>query len=223
MTESIDNRPTAAHLLAASMAALCIDRIFTVAGESYLSLLDALHDLPEIDLVTCRHEGSAGFMAVADAKLTGRTGVCLVSRGPGATNAAIAVHAANEDATPLIVLVGGVTTDEVDRESFQDFDAGRIFGGLAKAVWTVLEPQHLPEFLTRAVRLAESGTPGAVVLVMPENMLARRTDGVPARRTQVDVVEPSQESLAKVRRKSWPESPTLHHAFGPIWRLCPAA
>lgn len=200
MTEPIDTRPTAARLLAASLAAHGVDRMFSVAGESYLSLLDALYDLPDIDLVTCRHEGSAGFMAVADAKLTGRTGVCLVSRGPGASNAAIAVHAANEDATPLVLLVGGVTTEEVDRESFQDFDAGRAFGGFAKAVWTVWEPQYLTEFLTRAFRLAESGTPGPVVLVLPENMLTRRTDGAPARPAEVEVAEVAGSSLAKVRR-----------------------
>jgi len=200
VTESIDTRPTAARLLAASLAAHGVDRMFSVAGESYLSLLDALHDMPEIDLVTCRHEGSAGFMAVADAKLTGRAGVCLASRGPGAANAAIAVHAANEDATPLVLLVGGVTTDESDRESFQDFDAGRLFGGLAKAVWTVQEPENLNEFLTRAFSLAESGTPGAVVIVLPENMLTRPTDAQPTRRTEVEVMEPPEASLAKVRR-----------------------
>ncbi|WP_437592106.1 thiamine pyrophosphate-dependent enzyme [Sorangium sp. So ce1000] len=200
MTESIDPRPTAARLLAASLATHGVDRMFSVAGESYLSLLDALHDLPDIDLVTCRHEGSAGFMAVADAKLTGRAGVFLVSRGPGATNATIAVHAANEDATPLVLLVGGVTTGETDRESFQDFDAGRLFGGMAKAVWTVLEPENLCEFLARAFSLAESGTPGPVVLILPENMLTRRTDAAPTRRAEVDVAEVGPASLAKVRQ-----------------------
>ena len=128
---------TAAWAVVESLSQHDVDRLFCVAGEIYLPILDAVYDAPDMDVVTCRHEGSAAFMALADAKLAGRAGVCLVSRGPGATNAAIGVHAAAEDATPLVLFVGGVGTQKMNREPFQGVDCASLFGGLAKAVWTV--------------------------------------------------------------------------------------
>src|SRR4051812_42211882 len=150
---------TAATAIVASLRAHGADRLFCVAGESYLPVLDALHDEPGIDVVTCRHEGSAGFAALADAKLTGRPGVCAVSRGPGAANAAIAVHAAAEDGAPLLLLVGGVPLARTEREPFQGLDCARFFGGLAKAVWTLHDPDNGAELVARAVRTATAGTP----------------------------------------------------------------
>lgn len=148
------------------------DRIFCVPGESYLPLLDALHGQDAVDLVVCRHEGGAGFMAVADAKLTGRPGLLAVSRGPGASNAAIAVHAAEQDAVPLIVLIGQVARAERGRGAFQEVDYAQMFGGLCKEVWEVTDSARLSETFARAVQVAQSGTPGPVAIALPEDMLA---------------------------------------------------
>jgi acetolactate synthase-1/2/3 large subunit len=190
----------AGRVLVASLRGHDADRVFCVAGESYLPVLDALRDTPEIDVVTCRHEGSAAFMALADAKLTRRTGVCLVSRGPGAANAAVAVHAAAEDASPLLLLVGGVATGAMDREAFQSLDCGRHFGGVAKAVWTLHDPDAAGEIVARAFRTAESGTPGPVVLTLPEDVLARPCAGPPTRRTVLGPAAPEPADLERVRR-----------------------
>jgi acetolactate synthase I/II/III large subunit len=206
--QGTDVPPTAARALVATLRAHETDRVFCVAGESYLPVLDALYDTPLIDVVTCRHEGSAGFMALADAKLTGRAGVCLVSRGPGATNASIAVHAAAEDATPLILLVGGVGSRVTDCEAFQDIDCGRLFGGIAKACWTVRDPGRVGEFVARAFRVAESATPGPVVLALPADMLGQACPGdTPAQRVapaRLTVAGPDLEAvrglLAAARR-----------------------
>ena len=164
--------PTAAERLIDFLAAQGIDRAFCVPGESYIALLDALHAHPGIDLVTCRSEGGAGFMAVADAKMTGRPGVVLVSRGPGACNASIAVHTAEQDAVPLILLVGQVEKRDLRRNAFQEIDYGRMFGGIAKWVGEATEPGQIPELIARAYAMAMQGVPGPVVLSLPEDVLA---------------------------------------------------
>jgi len=164
--------PTAARCLIDFLAALGIDRAFCVPGESFIALLDALHAHPAIDLVTCRSEGGAGFMAVADAKLTGRPGVVLVSRGPGACNAAIAVHTAEQDAVPLILLVGQVERRDLGRGAFQEIDCRRMFGGIAKWVGEATDPDQVPELIARAYAMAMGGVPGPVVLSLPEDVLA---------------------------------------------------
>lgn len=148
-----------------------VDRVFCVAGESYLAVLDELYADPGIDVVTCRHEASAGFAAIADAQLTGRAGVCLVSRGPGATNACVAVHSAFESAVPLVLVVGQVTRAEIGQESFQEIDCHGVFASMAKGVWTVLDPAATAGMFLRALRVAESGTPGPVVLAVPDDVL----------------------------------------------------
>jgi acetolactate synthase-1/2/3 large subunit len=147
-----------------------IDRLFLVPGESYLGILDALCDFPGIDAVTCRHESGAGFMAVADARLSGRPGVALVSRGPGASNASIAVHTAQQDAIPLILVVGQVPRADLRREAFQEIDYRRMYGTIAKWVFEATDPGQLAEAAFKAVRIATSGTPGPVVLVIPEDL-----------------------------------------------------
>lgn len=147
-----------------------IDRVFLVPGESYLGILDALCDFPGIDAVTCRHESGAGFMAVADARLGGRPGIALVSRGPGATNAAIAVHTAQQDAIPMILIVGQVPRADLRREAFQEIDYRRMYGTIAKWVFEATDPGQLAEAAFKAIRVATSGTPGPVVLVIPEDL-----------------------------------------------------
>ncbi|MFE8010500.1 thiamine pyrophosphate-dependent enzyme [Streptomyces sp. NPDC057418] len=195
-----DRPPTVAHTVVASLLGHGVDRVFCVAGESYLPALDALYDTPAIDVVTCRHEGSAAFMALADAKLTGRAGVCLVSRGPGAANAAVGVHAAAEDGSPLVLVVGQVPVDEADREAFQAMDLGRQFGGTAKAVWTLQDPASAAEFTARAIRVAESGTPGPVVLGVPEDVWAAADPvGVPSRARATGPAVPDAEGLRRIR------------------------
>ena len=147
-----------------------IDRVFLVPGESYLGILDALYDFPGIDAVTCRHESGAGFMAVADARLTRRPGIALVSRGPGATNASIAVHTAQQDAIPMILIVGQVPRADLRREAFQEIDYQRMYGTIAKWVFEATDPGQLAEAAFKAIRVATSGTPGPVVLVIPEDL-----------------------------------------------------
>jgi acetolactate synthase-1/2/3 large subunit len=192
--------PSTARTLVASLRGHGVDRVFCVAGESYLPVLDALYDTADIDVVTCRQEGSAGFMALADAKLTRRAGVCLASRGPGAANAAIAVHAAAEDATPLVLFVGGVATGEIDREVFQELDCGRTFGSVAKAVWTLHDPGTAGELVTRAFLVAESGTPGPVVVSLPEDVLGRPDPaGTPTRRVFLGSSAPCGPEVDRVQ------------------------
>jgi len=166
----------AADLLVDCLVAHGLDRLFCVPGESYLALLDALAERREIDNVVCRQEGGAGFMALADAKLTGRPGLLAVSRGPGATNASIAIHSAQQDAVPLLVLIGQVARWERGRGAFQEVDYVKTFADMAKGVWEVHEAKHLPEVVARAVHAATSGTPGAAVIVLPEDMLGDQTD-----------------------------------------------
>ena len=148
---------------------------FCVPGESYLAVLDALHDARDaIRLISCRQEGGAAFMAEAYGKLTGRPGICFVTRGPGACNASIGVHTAKQDSTPMILFVGQVGRDAVEREAFQEVDFRRMYGQLAKWVAQVDDPARLPELVSRAFHVALAGRPGPVVLALPEDMLTER-------------------------------------------------
>jgi acetolactate synthase-1/2/3 large subunit len=164
------NNDTPSHTLLDALAAGGIDRVFLVPGESYLPLLDALYEARDIDVVTCRHEAGAGFMALAEGRLTGRPGVLLVSRGPGASNAAIAVHAARQDAAPLILIVGQVPKRDLRREAFQEIDYQKMYGSIAKWVFEATAPEQLPVAACKAVRVATSGTPGPGVPVLPEDI-----------------------------------------------------
>jgi acetolactate synthase-1/2/3 large subunit len=187
-SDSRSNILSAAGLLVAELEAHGVDRAFCVPGESYLAVLDALYGRP-VEVVTCRHEGGAGFMAVADAKLTGRPGICLVSRGPGASNAAIAVHTAQQDAVPLLLFVGQIERKDRGRGAFQEVTYERMFGDMAKLVVEISDPQRIAEVTTRAFHLATTGVPGPVVVVLPEDML---TDPAPA-----PVLPPRAHPLAR--------------------------
>ena len=165
---------TAAEMIVEFLAQQGVDRAFCVPGESYIALLDALHAHNRLDLVTCRTEGGAGFMAVADAKLTGRPGVVLVSRGPGACNASIAVHTAEQDAVPLILLIGQVEKRDLRRNAFQEIDYANMFRGVAKWVGEATNPDQVPELIARAYAVAMGGVPGPVVLSLPEDVLAEQ-------------------------------------------------
>jgi acetolactate synthase-1/2/3 large subunit len=170
----------AGHALVEALVAQGVDTVFGVPGESFLAALDGFHEHRDrIRFVGCRHEGGAAFMAEAQGKLTGRPGVCFVTRGPGATNASIGVHVAFQDSTPLVLLVGQVAADQRDREAFQEIDYRQMFGpgtlGLAKWVGEVQSADRLPEYLARAFRTAMQGRPGPVVLALPEDMLGTLT------------------------------------------------
>ena len=165
----------AADFIVASLKAHGVARVYCVPGESYLALLDALHK-SGIEIIVCRHEGGAGFMAMAEAKLTGKPVVLLVSRGPGATNASIAVHSAEQDGVPLIVMIGQVARDERTRAVFQEVDYGQFFGGMAKGIYEVNEGAKLIELLPRSFRLACEGVAGPVVISLPEDMLRDEID-----------------------------------------------
>ena len=145
---------------------------FCVPGESYLAVLDALYGARDtIELIVARQDGGAGFMAGAYGKLTGKPGICFVTRGPGATNAAIAVHTAFQDSDPLILFVGQVASDQVEREAFQEVDFRRMFGQMAKWVAQIDRADRIPEYVSHAFHCAVSGRPGPVVLALPEDML----------------------------------------------------
>lgn len=188
----------AAEALRDALVDLGADRIFCVPGESYLTFLDALHGFSHLQTVICRHEGGAGLMAVGDAKLTGKPGIVAVSRGPGATNASIAVHLAEQDAVPLILLVGQVARHERGRGAFQEVDYTQFFGGMAKGIWEVQHATQLVEIITRAWQVAVSGTPGPVVIALPEDMLSDQVDA-PAQpaATPVTRTGPGQDDIAQ--------------------------
>jgi acetolactate synthase-1/2/3 large subunit len=164
---------TGGQLVAECLALHGADTVFTVPGESFLAVLDALYDHPQIRLVVCRQEGGAANMADAYGKLTGRPGVCMVTRGPGAANAAVGVHTAFQDSTPMVVLIGDVQRDAQEREAFQEVDFKQMYGPLAKWVARIEDPARVPELMSRAFYTAVSGRPGPVVLTLPEDMLTQ--------------------------------------------------
>ena len=165
------------RLLVDCLIAQGADRIFTVPGESFLAVLDALHDSPEVQTVICRQEGGAAFMACADGTMTGRPGVCFVTRGPGATNASIGVHVAMQDSQPMLLFIGDVDRGMKDREGFQEVDFPAMFGPLAKLVLRIDDPKRIPEYVARAWSVALSGRPGPVVIALPEDMLLEEVTG----------------------------------------------
>lgn len=163
---------TAGKVLVDQLLVHGADMAFCVPGESYLEVLDALHDVPDrLTLINARHEAGAANMAEAYGKLTGRPGICMVTRGPGACHASIGVHIAQQDSTPMILLIGQVGRAMTDREAFQEVDYRAMFGGLAKWVAQIDTPERVPEYIARAFRVATSGRPGPVVLSLPEDML----------------------------------------------------
>jgi acetolactate synthase-1/2/3 large subunit len=176
-----------------------VDTAFGVPGESYLDVLDALHD-SNIRFVINRQEGGAAFMAEAYGKLTGKPGICFVTRGPGATNASIGVHTAYQDSTPMILFIGQVGTDFMDREAFQEIDYRRMYGQMAKWVAQIDRADRIPEYLARAFQVATSGRPGPVVLALPEDMLIAQAEVADTRRYQPVQASPSSAQIAQLRQ-----------------------
>ncbi|MEZ5679889.1 MAG: thiamine pyrophosphate-binding protein [Erythrobacter sp.] len=187
--------PAAARLLVDCLAEQGCDRIFTVPGESFLQVLDALGQQSEIDVVTCRQEGGVAFMACADGAMTGRPGVAFVTRGPGATNASIGVHVAMQDSQPMIMFVGDVDSEMRDREGFQEVDFAAFFGPIAKWAARIDSADRIPEYVARAYATAISGRPGPVVLALPEDMLSRDTDSTPRPRVERPAQAPCPDAI----------------------------
>jgi acetolactate synthase-1/2/3 large subunit len=180
MAEAGKRMATGGRLLVDALRTHGADMAFCVPGESYLAVIDALYDEREhIKLVVCRQEGGAAFMAEAYGKLTGRPGICLVTRGPGATNASIGVHTAYQDSSPMILFIGQIGSDVVEREAFQEVDYRRMFGQMAKWVAQIDRADRVGEYLSHAFHLAVSGRPGPVVLALPEDMLVTEAPVVP--------------------------------------------
>ncbi|MEE9569182.1 MAG: thiamine pyrophosphate-binding protein, partial [Candidatus Binatia bacterium] len=173
------------HILADQLRAQGVDTVFCVPGESYIALLDGLYQHRNaIRVITTRHEGAASNMADAYAKLTGRPGVCLVTRAPGASNASCGIHTAFQDSSPVVLFIGQVARHMIDREAFQEIDYRRMYGQMAKWVAQIDDAARIPEYISHAFHLATSGRPGPVVLSLPEDMLAEQavvTDVKPAR------------------------------------------
>ena len=190
---------TAARILVDQLVLQGVDRVFCVPGESFLAVLDALHDSPGIELVTCRHEGGAAMMAEAHGKLTGRPGVVFCSRGPGATNASSGLHVAFQDSTPMILFIGQNQRDMLTREGFQEIDYRRMFGTQAKAVLQLDDAARTAEYLTRAFQLALSGRPGPVVIPLPEDMLTDEAATMDGRRAERPLSGPTPGAVAAVR------------------------
>ncbi|HEX5341849.1 MAG TPA: thiamine pyrophosphate-binding protein [Duganella sp.] len=175
-----------------------VDTAFGVPGESYLDVLDALHD-SAIRFIINRQEGGAAFMADAYGKMTGKPGICFVTRGPGATNASIGVHTAFQDSTPMILFIGQVGSDFIDREAFQEVDYRRMYGQMAKWVTQIDRADRIPEYIARAFQIATSGRPGPVVLALPEDMLTTKAAVADTRSYQPVQASPSAAQIDTVR------------------------
>src|SRR4051812_45457128 len=160
-----------AQILVDALKIQGVDMAFGVPGESYLAVLDSLYDVrDQIKFIICRQEGGAANMADAYGKLTGRPGICMVTRGPGATNASLGIHTSFQDSTPVILFVGQVGNDVIEREAFQEMDYRRMFGQMAKWVAQIDRADRVPEYISHAFHTATSGRPGPVVLALPEDM-----------------------------------------------------
>jgi acetolactate synthase I/II/III large subunit len=194
----------AGHLIVECLVAQGVPHAFGVPGESYLAVLDGFHAYRDrIRFVIGRQEGGAAFMAEAHGKLTGRPGVCFVTRGPGATNASVGVHTAFQDSSPMVLFVGDVASDQRDREAFQEVDFTTFFGpstkGMAKRVERIDDPDRIPEYVARAFATAMNGRPGPVVLVLPEDMLTQTTRARPLPRVEPVQAWADPSSMAQLR------------------------
>lgn len=218
----------AGHALVEALIAQGVTDVFGVPGESYLAVLDGFHEHREqIRFIACRQEGGAAFMAEAQGKLTGRPGICFVTRGPGATNASIGLHTAFQDSTPMILFIGQVASDQRDREAFQEVDYRQMFGpgtlGMAKWVGEVQDADRLPEYVARAFHTALQGRPGPVVLVLPEDMLTRATSVPVLPRVRAAEAAPTPAALAELRERLSAAKRPLVIAGGGGWTAQSAA
>ena len=218
----------AGHALVEALVAQGVHTCFGVPGESYLAVLDGFHEHRDrIRFIACRQEGGAAFMAEAQGKLSGRPGICFVTRGPGATNASIGVHTAFQDSTPMVLFVGQVAGDQRDREAFQELDYRQMFGpgtlGLAKWVGEIQQADRLPEYVARAFHTAMQGRPGPVVLVLPEDMLTQATAAPVLPFVEAVRAWPSPDGLCELRSLLMAAERPIVIAGGSCWDAGAAA
>ena len=224
MTEPTNTTRTGARILVDQLLVHGVKRIYCVPGESYLAVLDALYDVGDrIRLVVNRHESGSTFMADADGKMTGKPGIAFVTRGPGACNAAIGLHSAYQDSVPLILFVGQVGNDFVEREAFQEVDYRRMFGPMTKWVAQIDRADRVPEYVARAFATATSGRPGPVVLALPEDMLDAKADVADAQPYRTVQSSPSTTDLDRLRTMLDQAERPIVIAGGPGWEAASCA
>ncbi len=191
---------TGGQILADCLEKQGVTTVFGVPGESYLAVLDALVDHPKIRLIGNRNEGGAAFMACAHGQLTGQPGICMVTRGPGATNASIGVHTAMQGSVPMILFIGQVARDMRGREAFQEVDYRAFFGPIAKWVTEIDSADRIPEIIARAFTVAQSGRPGPVVIALPEDMLRRSTAAKATPKVKLAEAAPAPEAIYDLKK-----------------------
>jgi acetolactate synthase-1/2/3 large subunit len=204
------------RILVDQLLAHGVDNIFCVPGESYLAVLDALHDA-SIAVTVCRQEGGAAMMAEAAGKLTGRPGICFVTRGPGATNASPGLHIARQDSTPMILFVGQVERGMREREAFQELDYRAVFGSIAKWVTEIDDPARIPELVSRAFHVATSGRPGPVVIALPEDTLTDEAVVSDAPPFEPIETHPSPGQMAELQKLLWAAKAPIAILGGSRW------
>lgn len=207
---------TGARILVDALEAHGLRHAFGVPGESYLAVLDALKD-SKIDFTICRQESGAAFMAEAAGKLTGKPGLCFVTRGPGMTNASAGIHVAQQDSTPMILIAGQIPRNFRHREAFQEIDVRAVFGTMAKWVVEIDDPARIPEFVARAVRIATQGRPGPVVMTLPEDMLVEEVVTEDLAAFEPVEIAPSLSDMAKMQKLLWEASKPLVIVGGSRW------
>ena len=213
---------TGGELLITCLEAQGTDRVFCVPGESYLAVLDALHD-STIDTVVARQEGGAAMMAEADGKLTGRPGVCFVTRGPGATNAASGVHVARQDSTPMVLFIGQIGRNMLGRGAFQEIDFSDMFNGVAKLALQIESAERIPEIISRAFAVAQQGRPGPVVIALPEDMLRDESSAPPCARVIPAEPAPSKANIAHAHQLLFAAEKPVLILGGSAWTADSAA
>src|ERR1700754_1666479 len=211
-----DGMRTGGEILADQLVIHGVRHVFCVPGESYIAALDGMYSSP-IELTVCRQEGGASMMAEAIGKATGRPGICFVTRGPGATNAAAGLHIARQDSTPMILFVGQVGRDMREREAFQELDYRAVFGSIAKWVTEIDDPARIPELVSRAFYAATSGRPGPVVVALPEDMLTERVAVPDAPAFEPVEIWPGQADMAKLQKMLWAAKQPIVLAGGSRW------
>src|SRR6201993_2473036 len=211
-----DGTRTAAEVLIDQLIVHGAKHVFCVPGESYIAALDAFYDR-DIAVTVCRHESGAAIMAEACGKATGRPGICFVTRGPGATNAAAGLHIARQDSTPLILFVGQIARDMREREAFQELDYRAVFGTIAKWATEIDDPTRIPELISRAFHIATSGRPGPVVIALPEDMLVEPVAVRDAPAFAPVETWPGQSDMSRLQKLIWAAARPIVLAGGSRW------
>ena len=211
-------KKSGANILVECLANQGTKKIFGVPGESYLSVINALIDYSnQIQWIGARQEGGASFMAAAYAQLTGKTGICFVTRAPGATNASIGIHTAFQGSIPLILFIGQVSSNISGREAFQELDYKEMYSGMAKWVYEIQDVDRIPEILSRAFNIANNGRPGPVVISLPEDTLSLLSDASPS--SKVNIIEPSvsEEVVLNIKEKLLKSKKPVFIVGGTCW------